>query len=140
MRAGDWLRLLSPRGWLSLVVGLVVMLAVLHLLSDPLGVKGRRLERAQAAARQGQLEARARQIEQAATVEQALHQATIRDQVQQARDATAQAVAAAKGEGDAQTPLGDLRRQRLSGHDRQLCGLRPELDGCAAAIAAAAGG
>lgn len=140
MRAGEWLRLLSPRGWVSLAVGLVVVLAVLHLLSDPLGVKGRRLERAQAVARQGQMEARARQIEQAATADQARHQATIRDQVQQARDVTATAVAEAKGESDAQTSLGDLRRQRLSGHDRQLCGIRPELDGCATAAAAAAGG
>jgi len=140
MRAGEWLRLLSPRGWVSLAVGLVVVLAVLHLLSDPLGVKGRRLEQAQAVARQGQMEARARQIERAATVDQARHQATIRDQVQQARDATATAVAEARGESDAQTSLGDLRRQRLSGHDRQLCGFRPELDGCATAAAAAAGG
>ncbi|WP_312126206.1 hypothetical protein [Brevundimonas sp.] len=101
MRAGEWLRLLSPRGWVSLAVGLVVVLAVLHLLSDPLGTKGRRLERAQAVARQGQMEARARQIERAATADQALNQATLRDQVQQARDATATAVAEARGESDA---------------------------------------
>ena len=134
------MRLLSLRGWLTLAVVLVVGLAVLHLLSDPLGLKGRRLERAEAAARRGEIEGRARQIEQAAMAEQAKHQSTIRDQVQQAREATAQAVAAAKGESDAQTPLGDLRRQRLSGHDRQLCTIRPDLDGCAAAVAAAAGG
>ncbi|EDX78953.1 hypothetical protein [Brevundimonas sp. BAL3] len=53
---------------------------------------------------------------------------------------TADAVAQARSADDAETPLDDDRSGRLRDHDRELCRIAPDLDGCGPAAPDASGG
>ncbi|WP_307365463.1 hypothetical protein [Brevundimonas sp. SORGH_AS_0993] len=138
------LRRLTVLGWaVVLAVGLALMLAALAGLGfrwDPLGLERRRLEAARAGAAVAAAERQARSLEAEAAVAQARRLETHHTQITAGARATAAAVSQARSADDADIPVESRRADRLRGHDRELCRLAPELDGCAAAPAAAGGG
>ncbi|WP_292227902.1 hypothetical protein [Brevundimonas sp.] len=131
-------RLLTPLGWMAVAAGVLgvglLLLGGLGFRWDPFNQTQRRLETAQAQAEVGRLEAEARRLESAAAVQQARRL----DQFHQQQTATGRATAAvveqARSADDAEIPLDAHRAERLRGHDRELCRLAPDLDGCASAI------
>lgn len=104
----------------------VLVLAV----SDPFGWHGRRLERARQAAESGKLEAQLRQVEREAQQELARRQAELQQQQKTVAVFTERAVLEARGQADAEVPLGDDRVRRLREHDMGLCDQAAELGGC----------
>lgn len=111
---------------MAVVTGALLVLAV----SDPFGWHGRRLEQAQQLAERGRREAQLRQIERQAQQDLVRHQAELQQQQKTVAALTDRAVAEARGQLDAETPLGNDRFQRLREHDRRLCGQAAELGGC----------
>ncbi len=130
MVAGSaWWRALTPLAWAGVVI---VLALILVLFSDPFGWRAKRLERAEQAAAVGRVEAELRRSER-----QAQQQVLKRQEAFQARDRaadalTSKAIETARGQGDAKTPLGEDRYQRLREHDRRLCEQAANLGGCAA--------
>src|SRR5690606_7987307 len=100
---------------------------------DPLGLQARRLETAEARAAAGDAEAAARRIETAAGVEQMQRLDDFQQPTAAGAARTARVVEQARSADDSDTLLEAGRAARLHGHDRELCGLAPHLDGCAAA-------
>lgn len=134
MRVG--LRTLTPLGWLGLAVGGALIVGVLAgglgFRWDPLGLGRRRLDTAQAQAAAGRAAETARRLQQQG---EATHQRRLdifNDTTTQAARATATAVTQARSAHDADSPLDPDRLRRLREHDRELCRLAPDLDGCAA--------
>ncbi|MGQ3111842.1 MAG: hypothetical protein ACT6RD_05055 [Brevundimonas sp.] len=137
---GHWARL--PSGWGAMARGLLVG-AVAILLAfmgwkaglrwDPFGLGQNRLERAEARATLAEAEARARTLEVQGEREQRvrldIHQQTVRA----AEAATAVVLQQTGSADDASVPLEPARAARLVAHDRELCRIAVDLDGCAAA-------
>lgn len=138
------LRFLTPLGWMAVTAGVLgvglLLLGGLGFRWDPFDQTQRRLEAAQVQAEVGRLEATARRLETAAAVEQSRRL----DQFHQQQTATGRATAAvveqARSADDAETPLDVRRADRLRRHDRELCRLAPDLDGCAGAAGSAGSG
>ena len=137
MRARDLVRTLTPLGWLALVGMAVVLLAIagrgLGLGWDPFGLQQRRMEAAEARATQAESDAEARRIEAAVGAQQSARVEIHHRQTLAVERATVAAVTQARSAEDANEPLDPVRADRLRAHDRELCRLAPDLDGCAAA-------
>ena len=137
MRARDLMRVLTPLGWLALVGGVVVLLLAagsgLGLRWDPFSLQQRRLEVAEARATQAESEAEARRVEAAGRAQQAALAEVHHRQTLAVERATVAAVTQARSAEDANHPLDPVRADRLRAHDRELCRLAADLDGCAAA-------
>lgn len=138
------MRALAPLGWIASVlasVGLVaIVLGGLGFRWDPLDLDRRRLEQVGGRAALAEVEAEARRLEtegaeaQVRRIEHLNHTKTAVVAV------TASAVEQARSADDANTPLESERVGRLRAHDRELCRLAPDLDGCAGAAGAAGDG
>ncbi|MBA4333249.1 MAG: hypothetical protein U1C74_15690 [Phenylobacterium sp.] len=148
MRAVSILKALTPLGWLA-VAGVVAGLAAallggLGFRWDPLGLQQRRLAAAEARAASGERDARAqtaaRRLESEGADEQLRRLDDFQQQQTAAARATATAVAQARNADDAEIPLESRRADRLRAHDRELCALATDLDGCAGAAQPAGGG
>lgn len=138
------MRTLTPIGWLA-VAALIAVLAVAVLAGlgfrwDPLGLQQRRLETAQARAALAEDQAVARRLEAEGADAQLRRLDDYYQQQAAVQRMTATAVEQARTADDADHPLESRRADRLRGHDRELCGLAPDLAGCADAAAAAGGG
>ena len=137
MRARDLMRMLTPLGWLVLVGAMVILLAVagrgVGLRWDPFDLQQRRLEAAQAQATRAESDAEARRLEAAGRDQQAAGLEIHHRQTLAVERATVTAVTQARSAEDANDPLDTVRADRLRAHDRELCRLAPDLDGCAAA-------
>ena len=131
------MRALTPLGWLALVGALVLLLAIagrgLGLTWDPFDLQQRRLEVADARATYAESDAEARRIEAAGQGQQAARVEIHHRQTLAVQRATVAAVTQARSAEDANDPLDSVRADRLRTHDRELCRLAPDLDGCAAA-------
>ena len=148
MRAALVFRALTPLGWIA-VAGAAFGLAATLLGGmgfrwDPLGLQQRRLAAAEARATAGEGTALAQTAARRLETEGA--QALLRrlDDFQQQQTAaarvTATAVAQARNADDAETLLDSRRADRLRSHDRELCRLAPDLDGCAGSTEPSGGG
>ena len=137
MRARDLMRMLTPLGWLVLVGAMVILLAVagrgVGLRWDPFDLQQRRLEAAQAQATRAESDAEARRLEAAGRDQQAAGLEIHHRQTLAVERATVTAVTQARSAEDANDSLDPVRADRLRAHDRELCRLAPDLDGCAAA-------
>ena len=131
-----WLRFPTPLGWLALAVGGVLVVALLAgglgFRWDPLELDRRRLDAARVQAAAGDAAAAARRLEQQGQAVQQGRLETFNNTTTQAARATATAVTQARSAHDADSPLDPDRLRRLREHDRELCRLAPDLDGCAA--------
>lgn len=137
MRGRDLMRALTPLGRLVLVGVAVLLLALagrgLGLRWDPFNLQQRRLEVADARATYAESDAEARRIEAAGQGRQAARVEIHHRQTLAVQRATVAAVTQARSAEDANDPLDLVRADRLRAHDRELCRLAPDLDGCAAA-------
>ncbi|MEN5168387.1 hypothetical protein ABE444_02335 [Brevundimonas pondensis] len=137
MKAREWMRALTPLGWLMAVAMIMTLLAVaghgVGLRWDPLDLKQRRLDRALSRASRAESEAEARRVEAQARVQQSARLDIHHKQILAVERATVAAVIQARNADDADELLGRTRADRLHAHDRELCELSPELEGCAAA-------
>lgn len=131
------MRTLTPLGRLVLVGALVLLMAAagrgLGLTWDPFNLQQRRLEVADARAASAERDAEARRIEAAGQGRQAARVEIHHRQTLAVQRATVAAVTQARSAEDANDPLDLVRADRLRAHDRELCRLAPDLDGCAAA-------
>lgn len=131
-----WLRFPTPLGWLALAVGGVLVVALLAgglgFRWDPLELDRRRLDAARVQAAAGDAAAAARRLEQQGQAVQQGRLETFNNTTTQAARATATAVTQARSAEDADTPLDPDRLRRLREHDRELCRLAPDINGCAA--------
>jgi hypothetical protein len=131
------MRALTPLGWLVLVGVMVLLLALagrgLGLRWDPLNLQQRRQEVADARAASAESDADARRIEAAGQGRQAARVEIHHRQILAVERATVAAVTQARSANDANELLDLVRADRLRAHDRELCRLAPDLDGCAAA-------
>lgn len=130
------MRTLTPLGWLVLIGAAFVLLTItgrgLGLRWDPFSLQQRRLEVAEARAAQAKREADARRIEAEGRAAQAARLVVHHRQTLAVERATVAAVTQARSAEDANHPLDPVRADRLRAHDRELCRLAPDLDGCAA--------
>lgn len=137
MRGRDLMRALTPLGWLALVGALALLLTVagrgLGVTWDPFNLQQRRLEVADARAASAESDAEARRIEAAGRGRQAARVEIHHRQTLAVQRATVAAVTQARSANDANELLDLVRADRLRAHDRELCRLAPDLDGCAAA-------
>lgn len=137
MRVRDCMRALTPLGWLALVGALLLLLAIagrgLGLTWDPFDLQQRRLEVADARAASAESDAEARRIEAAGQGRQAARVEIHHRQTLAVERSTVAAVTQARSAENANDPLDLVRADRLRAHDRELCRLAPDLDGCAAA-------
>ena len=131
------MRTLTPLGRLVLVGALVLLMAVagrgLGLSWDPFHFQQRRLEVADARAASAERDADARRLEAAGQGRQAARVEIHHRQTLAVQRATVAAVTQARSAEDANDPMDLVRADRLRAHDRELCRLAPDLDGCAAA-------
>lgn len=148
MSPGSILRALTPLGWLAagaavLALG-VALLGGLGFRWDPLNLQQKRLETARSQARDAvavaTAQADARRLETEGAAAQAVRVDHFQHRTTAVERATATAVAQARSADDADHPLQDRGADRLRGHDRELCRLAPDLDGCAGAADVAGGG
>ena len=148
MSPGSILRALTPWGWLAagvaaLALG-VALLGGLGFRWDPLDLQQKRLETTRTQARDAvavaTAQADARRLETEGAAAQAVRVDHYQHRTTAVERATATAVSQARSADDADHPLEHRRADRLRGHDRELCRLTPDLDGCAGAADAAGGG
>ena len=140
----SWWKALTPLGWTAgtvAAVGLVaIVLGGLGFRWDPLDLDRRRLEQSRNRAALAEAEAQARRLEaegaeaQVRRVEHLNHTRTAVAAV------TAAAVEQARNADDANISLESERAGRLRAHDRELCRLASDLDGCAGAAGASGNG
>ena len=137
MRARDLMRTLTPLGWLALAGAMVVLSAVagrgVGLRWDPFSLQQRRLEAALAQAARAESDADARRLEAEGRAQQAARVEIHHRQTLAVERATVAAVTQARSAEDANDLLDPVRADRLRAHDRELCRLAADLDGCAAA-------
>jgi hypothetical protein len=131
------MRMLTPLGWLALMGAAVLLLAItgrgLGLRWDPFDLQQRRLETVQARATRAESDAEARRIEAAGQAQQAARVEIHHRQILAVERATVAAVTQARSAEDANDPLDPVRADRLRAHNRELCRLAADLNGCAAA-------
>lgn len=148
MSAGSILRALTRLGWLTTAAAVValgfVLLGGLGFRWDPLNLKHKRLEAARTQARDATAaaaaQADARRIETEGAAAQAQRVDHHHHMTGAADRATTAALAQARSADDADHPLETRRADRLRDHDRELCRVAPDLDGCAGATGLARGG
>lgn len=144
MSPNGLLRALTPLGWLAVAAVFLALgsalLGGLGFRWDPLGLERRRLAAAQVAAAGAEAERDARRFETAGAGDQLRRAEIQQTQAAAARGGAAVLIEQARKADDADILLEARRADRLRGHDRELCRLAPDLDGCAAAPAPAGGG
>ena len=138
------LRTLAPMGWLALGVFVLATgagtVGGLGFRWDPFDLDRRRVNRAEASAAIATLQAAARTAEaegqagQVARLDAAVQSAATLERV------TARSIQTARTADDSSLPLPADRAARLRAHDRELCGIAPDLVGCPAAPHAASDG
>lgn len=137
MTARDLARTLTPLGWLAVIGAGVLVVSVVGrgvgLRWDPFDLQQRRLETVEARAIQAETDGEARRLEAAGRVQQAVRLETHHRQILAVERATVAAVTQARSAPDANDPLDLVRADRLRAHDRELCRIAADLDGCAAA-------
>lgn len=131
------MRTLTPLGWLAVVAAAVLLLAIVGrgvgMRWDPFGLQQWRLEVAQARMTRAESDAEARRVEAAGQAEQLGRVEIHHHQTLAVERATVAAVTQARSAEDANELLDPVRADRLRAHDRELCRLATDLDGCAAA-------
>lgn len=135
-----WLKVPAVLGWTAAALVAVLALGGLGLRWDPFGLHQRRLAAAEAGARAGEAQARARQAETLGAEAQMRRLNDFHQRAAAVERATAVVQQQARDSDDADQLLPSDRADRLRHHDRELCRLAPDLDGCAAPADAAAGG
>ncbi|UQV19215.1 hypothetical protein MU852_05215 [Brevundimonas albigilva] len=135
MRAAAWIA-----GGVTALVLLSALLGGLGLRWDPLGFDRRRLERAEAGAALGRAEADARRLEAQGAADQMRRLDQFHQREATVGQVTAAALDQARSAADAHQPLETDRADRLRRHDGELCGIAPDLDGCAGAAGPAGSG
>ncbi|MNU95846.1 hypothetical protein D3C71_858690 [compost metagenome] len=137
MTARDLARTLTPLGWLAVFGAGILLVTVagrgVGLRWDPFDLQQRRLETVQARAIQAETDIEARRLEAAGRARQAVRLETLHRQILAVERATVAAVTQARSAPDANDLLDPVRADRLRAHDRELCRLAADLDGCAAA-------
>lgn len=135
--AGTVIRALTPVGRGALLLVAVILLVFvagrLGVRWDPFGLDERRLERAQARAVVAEAETAARSLEVEGARDQQDRLDNHHRTVRAAETAVAAAIQQSGAADDASVPLDPARADRLHAHDRELCRIVPDLDGCAAA-------
>lgn len=124
-------RLLTPRGWVTVVlalIGVVIVGAGLGFRWDPLGLNQRRLEAARAQADHARADAVARRVEQTAEVAQRRRLDAFHERANAVDRITAAAVNQARLSDEADEPLADDTVRVLRAHDDELRRLAPHLD------------
>lgn len=138
------LNALTPWGWaaagLLALTFLILAAGAAGFRWDPLRLTERRLERTQAELAHARSDLSARRIERAAEAGQRARLDAHHRQTNAAVALTAAAEADARNAPDARHALDTDRTRRLHDLDRSLCGLAPDLEGCAAAPRAAGRG
>ncbi|MFE9085360.1 hypothetical protein ACI2K1_15540 [Brevundimonas sp. NPDC003966] len=136
MRVRDLMRTLTPLGWLALAGAAAVLLTItgrgLGLRWDPFNLQQRRLEVVEARATQAAKDVEARRLEAEGRAGQTARLDIYHRQTLAVERATVAAVTQARSAEDANDLLDPVRSDRLRAHDRELCRLAPDLDGCAA--------
>ena len=138
-RRGLWAWLFSGWGVAGRWLAFAAMAALLGVVGwkvglrwDPFGWGERRLERAETRATVAEAEVLARMLEVQGEREQRvrldIHQQTVRA----AERATAVVLQQTGSADDASLPLEPARAARLVAHDRELCRIAVDLDGCTA--------
>lgn len=131
------LRALAPGARVLLVLAAAILLGVvamrLGLRWDPFSLGERRLERAEARAVAAEAEAAARGLEAEGARDQEIRLDSHNRTVSAADAAAAVLIQQSGAADDASVPLDPARADRLRAHDRELCRIVPDLDGCAAA-------
>lgn len=144
MRGLSLLRALTPAGWLALsAAGLAVAALVLGGLGfrwDPFDLDRRRLDRAEMRAIDARAEAAVRRAEASAQAGQVARLDTAMRTSVALERATFRSLQDARTADDASEPLPADRVDRLRDHDRELCRLAPDLEGCGAETDPAGGG
>jgi hypothetical protein len=136
MKVRDLMRTLTPLGWLALAGAAVVLLTItgrgLGLRWDPFNLRQRRLDVVEARATQAAKDVEARRLEAEGRAGQTARLDIYHRQTLAVERATVAAVTQARSAEDANDLLDPVRSDRLRAHDRELCRLAPDLDGCAA--------
>lgn len=121
---------------LVVAVGLALALVAargLGLRWDPLGWQARRLAQAEARADLARSDAHARALEVEGERDARARSDRLHRQTAAVEAAVAHTLTEARSAPDANDPLAADRGERLRAHDRELCRLAPDLEGCAAA-------
>lgn len=132
------IRTLTPLGWLAVIIGLVVAVAVVsaswgRLWSWLPWSTESRAERAEDRTARAEDQADASTLTAEGEADQVRRLDTYHHQVVTVQAVTAAAAAEARRSDDAETPIHPDRLDRLRAHDRELCRLAPSLAGCGAA-------
>jgi hypothetical protein len=140
----SWWKALTPLGWTAGIVAAVGLVAIvlggLGFRWDPLDLDRRRLEQARGRAALADAEAEARRLEAEGADAQVRRTEHLNHTKTAIVAVTAAAVEQARSADDANTPLESERADRLRAHDRELCRLAANPDGCTGAAGAAGGG
>lgn len=136
---------LAPLGWLIAALAVLMAVALIAHGWDRLWSwlpwsTERRLDAAEGRAAFAQDQADASGLQAEGEADQVRRIDTYSHQTITVQAVTADAVVQSRSADDAETPLDDDRAGRLRGHDRELCRIAPDLDGCAAAAPDPAGG
>lgn len=131
------LRALTPLGWLAVggavLAAIAIVLGGLGFRWDPFELDRRRADRAEAAATIARAQAVARAAEAAGQAGQVSRLDAALTATRRLDAATHRSTLQARDADDADLPLAPDRRDRLRAHDDELCGIAPDLGGCAAA-------
>lgn len=126
---------LAPGGRVLLLAAAILLGVVavrLGLRWDPFGLDERRLEQAEARAFAAEVEAAARGLEVEGALDQQVRLDSHNRTVRAADAAVAVVIQQSGAADDASVPLDPARADRLAAHDRELCRIAPDLDGCPA--------
>lgn len=133
--AGLWPQ--GPTRWLVGVLvaatATVLIMGGLGFRWDPFDLARRGTERAQAAAVLSRSEAAARAAEAAGQAAQIVRLESAVQTLRTLDQVTLQTTQDARYANDARLPLSPDRTDRLLAHDRELCRIAPDLDGCSTA-------
>ena len=136
---GAGLRLLTPLGKAGLIALVLILVLILGLGVlwagvgwDPFGWRAKRLERAETRAAVATSDALARGLEVEGERRQHARIDAQNQVVKAAEVATTLTLQQSGAADDASVPLEPARAARLGAHDRELCRIVPDLDGCAA--------
>lgn len=138
MSAIGWGLRLAP--WIGAAVLAAAALAGAGVSWDPLGLERRRVQRLEAELVQAKAEIARLAADRDVQAQVLIEAARAADRGRAAERGLIVLETEARRADDAQEPVAIARLDRLSDHDRELCGLAPHLDGCAGRADPAGGG